>query len=380
MSSEFQGGLFSDSVPGKRAGAKIRLGFEGVEAVTADGKRFTLPWSQCELEQGGASGRMIFCHAPDRSLTIYSEEKGFLPALSHAGGMGISAQVAKLKGEAVRARSRVQQWVLGTILVLALLGWGAWQGLGVAASHAVDALPVSIDEKIGALAMESMPLNGKKVDDPVLVKAVDEIMGRLTPHAGAEEAMTFDVTIVDAPIVNAYCLPGGKIVLYTGLLNAADSPEQVAGVLAHEMAHATKRHGLKRIANSLGLVVGVNLLLGDVSGLVAVAVELAQHGMLTSHGREQETESDIEAVRMMRSAGMDPAALAEFFGILEEENGDVPGAFAWLSSHPQLAERQKEIRDRTAQLGDFERRPLALDWEQVSRHAKEPGLTVNAKP
>lgn len=379
--TEFQGGLFSDAVSGKRAGATIRLGFDAIEATTAAGQRFSLPYAQCELERGGASERMIFCHAPDRSLTIFTEEKTFLAALSHAGGVQIATQLARLTEEAARASAKTRQWVLVGLLLLALSGYGAWHGLGVASSHAVEALPISVDQKIGELAMESMPLQGKRVDDPVLVKAVDEIVGRLKPHAG-EKGMDFDVTIVDAAIVNAYCLPGGKIVLYTGLLNAAESPEQVAGVLAHEMAHATERHGLKRIANSIGIVVGVNLLLGDVSGLVAFAVELAQHGLLTSHGREQETESDVEAVRMMSQAGLSPAALAEFFAILEKEHGDVPSALSWLSSHPQLAERQKEIRARTDKLGKIELRPLALDWEQVSLHAKKPGagLTLDAKP
>ena len=218
----------------------------------------------------------------------------------------------------------------------------------------------------------------RSVTDPVLVQAVDELVSRLKPHAGGTP-MTFEVTIVDAPIVNAYCLPGGKIVLFTGLLKAAKAPEQVAGVLAHEMAHATLRHGIKRIANSLGLVAGVNLLLGDTSGLVALAVELAKHGLLTSHDREQETASDVEAVRMMAAAGLAPTALADFFALLEKDGAEVPGAIAWLASHPQLADRQKEIRQRSEKLGAFQPRALTQDWEQVSRHAKQPGLQ-DSKP
>jgi predicted Zn-dependent protease len=376
--SRFQGGLFSDQVPGKRAGATLRLGSDGLEAETPQGQSFFLPYSQCELEQGGASGRMVFCHASDRSLTLFSEDEALLAALGQVGQGQLSDQVSRLTRDARRARARSGLWTVVTLLLVVLIGYGAYRGLGAGASRAVEALPLSIDERIGTLAMQSMPLQGRKVTDPVLVNAVAELMSRLTPHAG-EPGLTFDVTIVDAPIVNAYCLPGGKIVLYTGLLKTAEAPEQVASVLAHEMAHATQRHGLKRIGNSLGLVAAVNLLLGDVSGFVAVAVELAQHGLLTSHDREQETASDIEAVRMMSAAGLAPTALADFFVLLEKEGGDVPGAIAWLSSHPQLAERQKEIRQRTEQLGGFEPRPLALDWEQVSRHAKEPGQALDPK-
>ncbi|RKH39045.1 M48 family metallopeptidase [Corallococcus sicarius] len=377
--SSFQGGLFSDEVPGKRAGATMRLGVNGIDAETQDGQSFSLPYAQCRLEMGGASGRMVFCHSPHRTLTLFCEDPAFLPALGEAGRGQLAEQVSQLTQEVRRARKQsMLRGVLG-LLVVVLIGYGVYRGFAGVTANSIEALPIAIDEKVGKLAMESMDLEGPKVTDPVLVQAVDEIMSRLKPHAGTA-GMNFEVTIVDAPLVNAYCLPGGQIVLFTGLLKAAKSPEQVAGVLGHEMAHATLRHGLKRIANSLGVIAAVNLLLGDTSGLVAVAVELAQHGLLTRHDREQETASDVEAVRMMAAAGLAPTALADFFVIMEKDGGDVPGAIAWLSSHPQLVERQKEIRQRSEKLGAIEQRPFKLDWEQVSRHAKEPGKAKDAKP
>lgn len=373
-----KGGVFSDTLPDKRAGARIRLGRYGIEAETSTGQHFTLAYLDLVLEQGGASGKMIFCHSPDRRLTIYTEEEGFLAELARAGGAYTAEKVDGLKGAQREVRARSRNLLIVGLLLLLVLGYGAWRGVVFAAANAVDALPVSVDQKIGAVAMETMPLQGKKVTDPVLVEAVQAIVDRLAPHASLP-GMTFEVTVVDAPIVNAFCLPGGKIVLYTGLLKAAETPEQVAGVLAHEMAHATKRHGLKALANSVGLAVGVNLLLGDISGVVALAVELAKEGVLTSHGRDLETESDLEAVRMMRAAQLDPLALAEFFSILEKEKGDVPGLLAWLSTHPQLADRREAIHRETGKLAQQQPVPLALDWERVVQHAKNPGAVLDSK-
>jgi beta-barrel assembly-enhancing protease len=369
--THFQGGLFSDEVQGGRAGARIHPGFNGVEAETPEGRRFLVPYSDCVLEQGGASGKMIFCHTPDRRLTLYCEEKGFAEALARAGGRRIEAELERLRA-AARKESR-NDWLLfaGIMAVLLLLGAGAFRLLKVGASRAVHALPVSVDQKVGELAMGAIPLGGTKVEDPVLRAAMEQIVSRLEPHARLR-GLDFQVTVVDSPTVNAFCLPGGRIVVYTGLLKAARNPEQVAGVLAHEMAHATLRHGLERITQSAGAVVAIELLLEDVSGLLALVVELARHGTLTSYGREQETAADMEGAEMMVKAGLDPAALADFFGILKEEHGELPDSLTWLASHPQLSERQAELRRKAEQSRPLAPKPLELDWAEVVRRAERP--------
>lgn len=368
---EFQGGLFSDEVQGGRAGARIRLGLEGVEAETASGQRFRVPYLDCQLEQGGASGRMIFCHTPDRRLTVFCEEKGFPEALARSGGERLAEALKGLRLAARKESNRYRLQVVLGLVAMVLLGMGALRLLKVAATRAVHALPVSVDRKLGGLAMEAMSLEGPRVVDPVLVGAMKKLVSRLEPHASMR-GLEFQVTVVKAPIVNAYCLPGGRIVVYTGLIEAARSPEQVAGVLAHEMAHATLRHGLERIAQSAGAMVALELLLEDVGGLLALSVELARHGVLTRYGREQETAADMEGAEMMARAGVDPAALADFFGILQEQHGDVPDSLAWLSSHPQLSERQLELRRRAELSRPVSAEPLAIDWDEVVRHAKEP--------
>lgn len=378
---EFQGGLFSDEVQGGRAGARIQLGLEGVEAETPAGQRFRVPYADCQLEQGGASGRMIFCHTPDRRLTVFCEEKGFPEALARSGGDRLVEELKRLGLTARKERNRYLLQVVLGLVAMVLLSMGAVRLLKAAGTRAVHALPVSVDRKLGGVAMEAMSLDGPKVSDPVLVGAMEKMVSRLEPHARLP-GLEFQVTVVDAPTVNAYCLPGGRIVVYTGLIKAARRPEQVAGVLGHEMAHATLRHGLERIAQSASAVVALELLLEDVGGLLAMAVELARHGVLTRYGREQETSADMEGAEMMLKAGMDPAALAEFFGILQEQHGDVPDSLAWLSSHPQLSERQTELRRRAELSRPAAAEPLGIDWDEVVRHAKAPqsGHAVDSKP
>ena len=112
---------------------------------------------------------------------------------------------------------------------------------------------------------------------------------------------------------------------------------------------------------------------GRTRSLLAVAAELGQAGVLTSHGRAQETEADLEGLRMAHAAGIDGRALADFFLELQQRQGEAtPAALAWLSSHPQLDERAASIRSHWQRLGPLRAQPLALDWDEVRKHARDP--------
>jgi len=179
--------------------------------------------------------------------------------------------------------------------------------------------------------------------------------------------------VVDAPIVNAFALPGGPIVVYTGLIGKAAGAEEVAGVIGHEMAHVTARHGLERIADSVGIVTAVQILVGDTQGLVAFGAELFTLASVNSYSRRQEMAADEEAIRMLHAAGIDPAGLARFFEVLDREQGDLPSAVSWISTHPQNQARIAQIRGRLAALGEPSYQPLAVDWAEVRRRAAGGG-------
>ena len=186
-------------------------------------------------------------------------------------------------------------------------------------------LPVEIDKKIGELAIETMDLEGGRVTDPFVVGAVEEMVNRLRPHA-CGEGFDFQVCVIDAPVLNAFALPGGPIVVYTELIEKATEAEQVAGVVGHEMAHVTLRHGLQRISGSVGVLVALELIMGDATGLMAIGKELLQAGAITSYSREQESQADMEGLRMLHAARIDATALARFFDFLQREQGELPGA------------------------------------------------------
>lgn len=157
------------------------------------------------------------------------------------------------------------------------------------------------------------------------------------------------------------------MVVYTGLLELARSADQVAGVLAHEMAHATLRHGLMRIGQSMGVIAAVQLLMGDAAGLVALGAQLAQKSVLTSYSRVAEREADLEGARMLHEAGIDPEAMAEFFLLIHQERGDMPKIPTWISTHPGDEDRAESIRRFKATLPPKTYSPMDADYESIRK-------------
>jgi predicted Zn-dependent protease len=255
-------------------------------------------------------------------------------------------------------------WLSIASVITLVAGVAGYYALIAATQLAVAALPISIDENIGNMAIKSVDLHARLDAGNAATKLVNEIVKELEPHS-ATKGLNFKVMVVDEPTVNAFALPGGQIVVYTGLMKKAKSAEQLAGVIAHEMAHATLRHGLKGVGQSLGIVAAIQLVTGDVGGLLALSSQLAQESILTSYSRKSETEADLEGARMLHEAGIDPKNMADFFQMLEQNEGDIPDMLAWISTHPQHADRIAKINDYQKQIPQKPYRLLELPWEEV---------------
>lgn len=366
MDTSFTGGIFCETLSDGRTGGEIQLQPAGVSAVAPDGQVFSIPYRECQVEVGGFSGKMVFCRNADRSVTIFCEDPKFAKALSMASSGMLDEQLQAGKKKQ-RGENR-RQWLLGTTCLVVLLAVvvASYFGIRYGATAAVQALPTSVDIKIGETAFSSMDLGGPKIDDQIVVGAMQSIVDRLAPHA-AIDGLEFEIHVVQSPMINAFALPGGTMVVYTGLIENADNAEQVASVLAHEMAHATKRHGLQRIARSMGIWAGVSLLIGDVGGLIGAGADLFQIASVNSYSRGQETEADEEGARMMHAAGINPSEMAKFFEMLEAEHGDVPDFFAWISTHPDHGARIASVEKMVASFPEKEYEPLELDWDEIQQ-------------
>lgn len=177
---------------------------------------------------------------------------------------------------------------------------------------------------------------------------------KLTPY-------TYHFFIANDSSINAFAMPAGYIVVHRGLIEKADSAEEVAGVLAHEIEHVEQRHSLRGMAQQLGLALIAAAVTGDLSGGVAGAWVKDLAGLQFS--REQETAADAGGYTRLLAAKIDPHGMASFFDKLEKEQAGMPDALALLSTHPASAERAAAIKARLA--GAPALPPLTYDWAAV---------------
>ncbi len=152
-------------------------------------------------------------------------------------------------------------------------------------------------------------------------------------------------------VLNAFCVPGGYMYFYTGLIKYLDDEAQFAGVMAHEMAHADRRHTTKRLTRAYGFQFLLAALLGDdPSAMAEIAAELAQGLSSLAFSREDEYEADAYAVRYSADTEYDATGVAGFFEKLEGGTR-VP---EFLSTHPNPGNRVEAIYEEWAKLGSPE--------------------------
>ncbi len=243
-------------------------------------------------------------------------------------------------------------------IAAALYMWGIPALAGVAARQ----VPVAWERELGDAAHESLAPAPQRIADPRVTVPVDAIVDRL--HAASGASYPFRVVIVDRPEVNALAAPGGVIVVFRGLLETSGGPEEVAGVLAHEIQHVLLRHVLRGLLQRASLAVVMSVLAGDASG--TLATQLAQGLGDLSYSRAIEEEADAQGYALMRAAAVDPAAMPAFFERLERKQSG-PAGLEFLSTHPATEARAKRLRARIAADAPVAARALVTprEWEEL---------------
>jgi Zn-dependent protease with chaperone function len=173
--------------------------------------------------------------------------------------------------------------------------------------------------------------------NPAGLRALDKMTARLT--GGFDTPYEYNIQVFDHKMINAFAVPGGQIVLMDGLIQAASSPEEVAGVLGHEMGHVDNRDSTRAILRTAGTAGILGMVLGDFSG--GAAILLASEQVINaSYAQTAETNADVFAHERFAEAKLPSARLADFFlGLIDEDAGDEQSILSHLASHPDLGGR-----------------------------------------
>ncbi len=266
------------------------------------------------------------------------------------------------------ARKHVAFW----IAVMFVLFGGGWFALANSAPVIAAMMPISMEERMGRTAIEQVTLifGGWKGSDELTcrdeagLRALEAMTVRL--KAADESEYEFKVRVLDIPIPNAFAAPGGYIVIFDGLLELAESPDEVAGVLAHEMTHVTHRHATANMVRSIGLQAFIIPLLTGGTMASDVMTGVGQMAVQASYTRDAEADADKGAVELMNRAGLKAASftdlllrIEEKYGIRRDDDGEDAerdgGVFSipdMLSTHPSTPDRARVVREAAAPGGD----------------------------
>lgn len=375
--SEHHGIAISPRLPGGQAAASLTFTAEAVEARTAEGSLWKVLFSGLRLTRGGASGAMIFFHGPGDDPIIACEGLACLAEFDEASGRRFADEITRLRGQGRGGRA----WALGCLAVLLVgvialalaLPW-LWRS---ARAGVVDRLPASIDQQIGDAAWAEYASQDASARFPVSAAAVRTLVERIAatiPREDVAAGFTYQAAIIDKDEANAFALPGGRMVVYTGLLRRATAVDQLAGVIGHEIAHVARRHGLRSMIDQAGTMLVVSAVVGDVGGLAGVLTQGATVALLSAHSRDHERDADAEGARLLAAAGLDPHGLIAFFRLLQAMPGsESPTALAWVSSHPQHGERIAALETLIPSLPRAtEPVALAIDWAAVQAEVGPP--------
>jgi predicted Zn-dependent protease len=247
-------------------------------------------------------------------------------------------------GERKQMRNRIILWSFAAIVSIGLL---ITYGISALANRLGPMVPWSTEVSLGNAVEQQIlqQLNGGAAARVCTAKAdaagavaLQAMVDRLTRYATLPGKA--DIKILDMAMENAFTLPGGKILLMRGLIEKAQSPDEVAGVLAHEIGHMVHRDAMRGLIHAGGISFIIGTLLGDFTGAGALIIG-SKFLIGNRYSRENESEADRFAIEILSKAGGDVKALGRFLGRVAKQPGE--RQMELLLSHPVTEDRIAEI-------------------------------------
>jgi hypothetical protein len=323
------------------------------------------------LTSGGWSGGAIHFswQVDDKTWAVTIDDPNAIAQLAKELPPPFASQVLTWQGQG-RRRTVWSGTVFTIAAVIGLLPLLILVALFLLRDNILNAViarmpPAVVDAKIGELIHEQLRASGGIIQDGPGVDAVRVISQRFLPHLPTQD-FSFRFEVVNDKSVNAYAAPGGIVVVHTGLLARATSADQLAGVLAHEITHVTRRHSLRQIVYNQGLTTTLRWVIGVPDGVAVTLAGAAANLSGLKFSREQETEADRGGIELLQKARLPASGLPSFLEILAQEQGNMP---SFLSTHPADKERSATLQKLIAERGTWESEPLMVDWEAVQRDA-----------
>lgn len=227
-------------------------------------------------------------------------------------------------------------------------------GLAFAASVSGCAISTQQEVQMGTEYAQQINAQLPIVRDPEVVRYIN-VLGDSIAKLADDRSLDWQFFVVNAPEVNAFAVPGGYIYVNRGLIERAQRMDQLAGVLGHEIGHVTRRHSVQQMEQMQGANIGVTLacVLTNVCNnqAAAAAINIGGSAVFAKFSRDDESEADVEGIKNVVRAGIDPRGVPEMFQILLDERQRSPSSVdSWFATHPLEEDRIRETQAQIAKI------------------------------
>jgi len=246
-----------------------------------------------------------------------------------------------------------------TMMFLGLVALSTVAGAQTQVKPGFNLFSVQQDVEIGQQSADQAERQLPLLNDRSVKDYVDDLVGRLGAAAPGHK-FPYQAKVVNATDINAFALPGGYLYLNRGLIETARNEGELAGVVAHEIAHIALRHGTHNASKAYATQAGIGVLGGiltrgktqSTAQIINLIGGLGLNAVFLKYSRDAETQADIVGTQILSRAGYDPMDMANFFEVLRKQHDRDPGRLAqFMSSHPAPANRSARVQQEARLLG-----------------------------
>jgi len=339
--------------------------------ILHDGDQVIARWPLSEVrektDQANASGLVLTSHSePDARLIITNET-----LISDIRRGAPNLRKVDLKRGTL---GRIFKWAGGAIAAVLLIVFVIVPAL---ADRLATFVPIESERKLGEATIRQISWILGRMDDQELrfcgtpkgTAALDKMVARLKPQFSTQ--YDINVRVLRHPMENAFAVPGGQVIVFDGLMASASSPEEIAGVLGHELGHVVHRDPTRLALRSAGTVGILGMLIGDFTG-GSFALILTERLIAASYAQDAETAADEFAYHILGKSGLPSTPFGNFFERMAKIVGDDTGLLSHLASHPNLSSRAEKARAADVIGRDFRVVLSDEEWDALKNICKTP--------
>ena len=328
-------GRFFDGRSSTPYDVEVQIGIDGVVRITGAGPPRDYRLAEVEIsERIGSTPRML--RFPDGSACEVADNEAIDAALEQLDAVSPQHRVHRLESR--------WHYALLAVVALVVVAWATIQfGIPAAARHVAMAMPAATDHALGRQSLElldSTMFEGTELSGERQA-ALRERFAAMTRDLQDGHVYRLEFRRGDEIGANAFALPSGIVVMTDELVELAQSDDELAAVLAHEVGHVVHRHSLRMLLQNSATSILMLALVGDISSASVLVASVPTVLVQAKHSRQFETEADDYAYAWLDRAGIDRRNFGAILGRLEEKYGGA-GVPSWLSSHPPTAQRMRD--------------------------------------